>query len=431
MFPLSRDAGPAAAGAWSHGDPRRRRYGRPMTLTIAASEARRLILHLQGLADPPRRRLSTAGLAELIERLGFVQVDSISTVARAHHMILFARNQTYRPALLRRLHEDERGLFEHWTDRIASLLPVRFYPYWRLRFAREQKVVEARFRRWFGDGFALELERLLERVRTEGAIRARDLEVLRARPAGGWWDWHAGKTALEYLWRTGRLAIARRDGFQKVYDLPERVIPEDVRRQQPSEAELVDWACRSALERLGIASPSEIARFFGLVSQGEAKAWCARHLGAGVVPVMAGAANGAPPRRMLARPDIEDVLTSLPEPPPRLRVLNPFDPLLRDRARLARLFDFDYRIEVFVPAARRTYGYYVFPLLEGDRLVGRLDMRADRAAGVLEVNGLWMEPRCRLTRGRAGLLEAELDRIRRFAGVEAVRWTAGHLKRDG
>ena len=113
-------------------------------------------------------------------------------------------------------------------------------------------------------------------------------------------------------------------------------------------------------------------------------------------------ANGAPPRQLLAHPDLEQLLARLPEPPARLRVLSPFDPLLRDRARLERLFAFDYRIEVFVPAARRTYGYYVFPLLERDRLVGRIDMRADRAADVLEVNGLWMEPGRRLSRPGRG-----------------------------
>jgi uncharacterized protein len=402
-----------------------------MTVTISPDQARRLVLSLQGLADPPRRRLPTLGVLDLIERLGFLQLDSISTVARAHHMILFARNQTYRPAALKRLHEDERALFEHWTHRIASLLPVRFYPYWRLRFAREQAMIEARFRRWFGDGFALELERLLERVWAEGAIRARDLEALRARPAGGWWDWHAGKTALEYLWRTGRLAIAGRDGFQKIYDLPERVIPETARGYQPSEAELIDWACRAALERLGFASPSEIAGFFGLVSIDEARSWCTRQLGIAALPAIVGSVNGAGPRKLIARPDIEEVLKSLPDPPARLRALNPFDPLLRDRARLARLFGFDYRIEVFVPAARRTYGYYVFPLLEGESLVGRLDMRADRAAGVLEVNGLWMEPGYRLTRTRARLLEAELDRVRRFVGVDSVRFADRYLRRDG
>jgi uncharacterized protein YcaQ len=403
-----------------------------MTLKITADQWRRLILSLQGLADPPRRRLSTVGpieLALLIERLGFLQVDSINTVARAHHMILFAREPGYRPELLRRAH-DEALLFEHWTDRIASLLPIRFYPYWRLRFAREQARIEARFRRWFGDGFALELERLLDQTRATGAIGARDLVVARERPSGGWWDWHAGKTALEYLWHTGQLAIARRDGFQKIYDLPERVIPDAVREDRPSEAELVDWACRAALERLGVASSGELARFFGLISIAEARDWCARHLGTAAVAASLESANGAPLRNLVARPDLEELLRELPKPSRRLRILNPFDPLLRDRQRLARVFGFDYRIEVFVPEARRRYGYYVFPLLEGERLIGRIDMKADRQRAALDVKALWLEPGFRLTRGRQRRLEAELDRIRRFIGVDHVQFAKGALESE-
>ncbi len=407
-----------------------------MTIRLGAEQGRRLVLGLQGLAEPwssrPMRghRPSVDGVARLIERLGFLQVDSINTVARAHHMILFTRASGYRPELLRQAQEDEVLLFEHWTDRIASLLPIGFYPYWRLRFAREQAMVEARFRRWFGDGFTLELERLLDQIRAEGAIRARDLEVERARPAGGWWDWHAGKTALEYLWRTGRLAIARRDGFQKVYDLPERVIPEKVLGQEPGEVELIDWACRAALERLGFATPTEIARFFGLISIAEARDWCGRNLGAVCEPATLELANGAPPRKLLARPDIEELLRELPLPQKRLRILNPFDPLLRDRQRLARLFGFDYRIEVFVPAKRRRYGYYVFPLLEGDRLVGRLDMKAEREAGQLVVSALWLEPGRRLTRARGRRLEAELERVRDFIGADAVRFVDGYLRSE-
>ena len=398
-----------------------------MTVAIAAGQARRLVLSLQGLAEAPRGRLSATGVVSLVERLGFLQLDTINTVARAHHMILFARHPGYRPELLREA-QDRAELFEHWTDRIASLLPVEFYPYWRLRFARERARVEARFKRWFGDGFALELDRLLERIRAEGAIRARDLEVERARPSGGWWDWHAGKTALEYLWHSGQLAVARRDGFQKVYDLPERVIPEAARRQQPGEAELVDWACRAALERLGVASPSELARFFGLISIEEAKAWSARNLGGTAVPATLGSANGAAPKKLLARPDIEELLRDRPEPPRRLRILNPFDPLLRDRDRLARLFGFNYRIEVFVPEARRKYGYYVFPLLEGERLIGRIDMKADRQAAALAVKALWLEPGQKLGRGRLRRLEAELDRVRRFIGADSVRFAARSLE---
>ena len=402
-----------------------------MILKITAEQARRLVLWRQGLADRPQRRLTPEGVADLIERLGFLQVDSISTVERAHHMILFARNRSYRPELLRRALEVDRRLFEHWTHDVAAILPMRFYPYWKLRFERERHVVERRFRRWHGDAHQDELGRVLDLVRAQGPIMARDLATARARPAGGWWDWHLGKTALEYLWRTGRLAIARRQGFQKVYDLAERVIPEAARQDEPDHDALIDWACRTALERLAIASPREIARFFGLVTIAEARDWGERNLGRAAVSAIVVSANDASPRRQLAHPDLEQLLARLPEPPARLRVLSPFDPLLRDRARLERLFAFDYRIEVFVPAARRTYGYYVFPLLERDRLVGRIDLRADRAADVLEVNGLWMEPGRRLRPGRARRLEAELERIRRFVGVDSVRFADRYLKRDG
>lgn len=396
-----------------------------MTLRLSADQARRLVLTLQGLADRPRR-LAADGVVDLVERLGFVQLDSISTVARAHHMILLARNQTYRPKLLRRPLEEAR-LFEHWTDRIAAIIPTPFYPNWNRRFRREQARLEQSFGRWFGEGFKEEVGQVLAHVRAHGPVMARDFADEAPARQRGWWDWHAQKTALEYLWRTGRLAVARREGFQKVYDLAERVIPDAVRTVEPDHEAFVDWACRSALDRLGVASPGEIARFWGLVTPGEAKAWCQGQGSA--MPVIVESANGTPPRNLLARPDLEALLPSLPEPPGRLRVLNPFDPLLRDRQRLERLFAFDYRIEVFVPAARRTYGYYVFPLLEGGRLIGRIDMKArDRA---LDVTALWMEPGRRLTKGRHRRLEAALDRIRRFIGADAVRFAAGYLKRGG
>jgi uncharacterized protein YcaQ len=400
-----------------------------MTLRISAEDARRLVLHLQGLSNLSRGRISAEGLLEVVERIGFVQVDSISTVERAHHMILLARRRDYRPELLRRLLEDEVCLFEHWTDRVAAILPVRFYPYWKVRFERERSAIEQRFRRWHGEAFLEEADRLIEQIRKNGPVMARDLAPEQGRPAGGWWSWHAGKTALEFLWRTGRLAIARRAGFQKVYDLSERVIPGEVRLDQPAHGAFVDWACRAALERLGFGSPSEIARFFGLLTIEEARAWCTRHLGDGVVAASIGASDDSA-RKVFARGDVETVLEAAPEPQARVRALNPFDPILRDRERASRLFGFDYRIEVFVPAARRRYGYYVFPLLERDRFIGRIDMKASRDRGMLDVQGLWMEPGRGLTAARRARLEAELDRIRRFAGLDAVRFADGSLRRD-
>ena len=237
-------------------------------LSIPAKQARHLVLHLQGLTDPPRRKLEPPALLGLIERLGYVQVDSISRVERAHHMVLFSRNQTYRPGHLRAPLEDDGALFENWTHD-AAIIPTRFFPYWRERFRRERHRLAERFRRWQGDGYRAEIDRVIARLESEGPLMARDFADGKKRAAGGWWNWHPGKAALEFLWRTGEIAIARRDGFQKVYDLTHRVIPEAHRRDRPAKEETVDWACRAALDRLGVASPGELAGFWGLITAAE------------------------------------------------------------------------------------------------------------------------------------------------------------------
>lgn len=399
-----------------------------MTLSIPNRQARRLFLHLQGLSARPDRKLTRPGLLGLVERLGFVQVDSINTVERAHHMILFARNQTYRKDDLARMLERDRELFENWTHD-ASIIPTAFYPYWQQRFARDAGRLRARWREWRREGFEEMLDDILGHVRAGGPAMARHLRRPHDKSAEGWWDWHPSKTALEYLWRTGALAVCRREGFQKVYDLAERVIPAAHRTAaaggEGDSRAYVDWFCRGALDRLGIATAGELAAFWDAVTLDEAKAWCRERLGDELVEVTVEPADGSKPRLAFARPDILDRAAAAPEPPGRLRVISPFDPLIRDRARTRRLFGFDYRIEVFVPAARRTYGYYVFPLLEGDRLVGRIDMKCDRRDGVLRVTGLWLEPGVRPTNVRRRALDAELDRLRRFAGADRVDYAGG------
>ncbi len=397
---------------------------RPFTLT--ANDARRLVLHLQGLTDPPRRKLPPPAWLSLIERLGFVQVDSINRVERAHHMILFTRNQTYRSSHLRAPLEVDGTLFENWTHD-AAIIPTRFYPHWHERFRRERRRLAERFRRWQGDGYRAEIDRVLARLEDEGPLMARDFADGKRRGSGGWWDWHPGKAALEFLWRTGEIAIARREGFQKVYDLAGRVIPTAHRNMRYGAEQTVDWACKAALDRLGFASPGEIAGFWGLITADEAKAWCHANLGVNAIPAVVEGV-GTAPRKVFAPADIESRLADLPPPPARLRVLNPFDPLLRDRKRLSRLFGFDYRIEIFVPEGRRRYGYYIFPLLEGERLTGRIDLRADRDADRLEVTALWLERGCRATPARLRRLESELERMRRFAGLSAVGFAKGYLR---
>ena len=399
---------------------------------IDNSTARRLFLQRQGLSFPPHRKLSDGALLNLIEHLGFVQLDSIQTVERAHHMILFARNQTYRPKQLARLHEREGALFENWTHD-AAIIPSRFFPYWKRRFAREEARLRQRWRDWHGDGFESELETVLQHVAANGRVLARELgndDESNPKTNGGWWDWHPSKTALEYLWRCGHLAVCARDGFQKVYDLTERTIPDVHRAAAPHDRETIDWACREALTRLGVATSGEIAAFWDLVTPEEAKAWCQARSGKELEPVCIEGADGGKPRAAFVFADA-DPCAELPEPPKRLRVLSPFDPLIRDRKRSERLFGFHYRIEVFVPAAKRRYGYYVFPLLEGERLIGRLDMKHARERGALEVKGLWLEPKVKLSRARMERLEAELERQRRFTGAEKVTYAKGWQRETG
>jgi hypothetical protein len=393
-----------------------------MVAEISAAQARTLLLDAQGLLDDPARRATLRSVERLIEKLGFVQVDSISRVERAHHLTLGARLDGYRPALLDRLAFDERALFEHWTHD-AALIPVAFFPHWKPRFSGFAE--RAQRMRWFrermGDEPARTIARVLRRIRREGALRARDFERGTDRPATGWWDWTPEKMALEFLWRTGRLAIAGRESFHKVYDLIERVLPEAHVAPEPSREAHVEWACRSALQRLGVATSGELAAFWAAIAPAQASAWCREAVSAGrIAKVSLEAADGSKPREALATLDWEQRLRRAPAAPDRTRLLSPFDPVLRDRKRLQRLFAFDYRFEAFVPAAKRKFGYYVLPILEGERFVGRLDPRHDRERGALVVEKLFWEPGVRPTRARRRALDAALADLAERIGASSV-----------
>lgn len=391
--------------------------------------ARRLFLDRHRLSETPHGSGKGDDLASLIHDLGFVQLDSINTVARAHDMILYSRRQTYRPQNLRQLYERDRGLFEHWTHD-AAVIPMSFYPHWQLRFRRDADLLKKRWRNWRRDGFEQRFEAVLTHIRDHGPVSSSDVGKDEKKGSGGWWDWHPSKTALEYLWRSGALAVLGRDGFRKRYDLTERVIDTALCADAacPDPAETIDWCCNAALDRLGFATSGEIAAFWDTVTAAEARAWCQRALDREeVAEIEIGNADGSR-RRAFARPGIPEFAATLPPPPGRIRVLSPFDPALRDRARAERLFGFHYRIEVFVPAAKRKYGYYVFPLLEGDRLIGRIDMKAHRDAGQLVIRALWPEHGVRWTKGRAARLDAELTRVARFAGLDGIEFKDGWFR---
>jgi uncharacterized protein YcaQ len=261
---------------------------------------------------------------------------------------------------------------------------------------------------------------VLERIRSEGALMSRDFEHRGSRERDSWWGWKPQKAALEYLWWIGELAVARRVNFHKVWDLTERVIPEDQRCSLPAEREHVDWACREALARLGVASSVEMRQFFEAVDTGAASDWCRNAAQHGeIVEVLVESADGSKPRRAWALPDWRRRVARAREAPGRMRLLSPFDPAIRDRKRTLRLFNFDYRVEIFVPASQRTHGYYVLPVLEGDRLVARVDPKFHRDRGLLAVRGPWWEPGVRQTRARGRALDAAVERLARQIGASS------------
>ena len=389
--------------------------------TLSAAAARRLFLGAQGLLEDPTRRATVTSLQALIERLGFVQVDTINVVARAHDLTLFSRLDGYRPEQLRRLVEDKQTLFEHWTHD-ASLIPTTWFPHWQPRFDRDRARLQAHA--WWQHHFrgtegAQVVQTVKARIAAEGPLKSSDFEHPEKR--GPWWGWKPQKAALDFLWRSGELMIPRREGFQKVYDLTERVLPDAHALPCPAPEVHLDWACTTAAERLQVFTAKELADDWCAVEAPAARTWCATAARSGrIVPVQVEEASGAR-QPAFALVDWEDRLARLPAPPEGLRLLCPFDPVLRDRARALRRFGFDYRFEAFVPEAKRQFGYFVLPLLEGDRLVGRLDPKLHRDQGLLVIKGLWWEPGIKPTQARRRSLEAALERLAAFTGADQIR----------
>ncbi len=386
---------------------------------MTASQARLLLLDAQGLTTNPAGQVGAARVYELIERMGFVQVDSINVVDRAHYLILASRFDRFRPQLLDQLVEHDRLLFEHWTHD-ASLIPIKWFAQWKPRFERSR--TNKWWRERMGPEFPAVVAHVLERITTEGPLLSRDFEHDRQGEPGGWWGWKPQKSALEHLWRTGDLLISRRNNFQKVYDLAPRVLGSIASAPRPTQTEHVQWACSTALDRLGCATPRELAAFWRSIPIDAARTWCDAALRAGrIVPVEVQSADDTKPRLAVAAHDWRQRLEATSRAPRRARLLCPFDPVLRDRDRAGRLFNFDYRFEAFVPAPKRKFGYYVMPILDGDRLVGRVDPKFHREKGRLEIRRLWWEPTVKVSDALQSRLEAAVARLARYLGANSWR----------
>lgn len=390
--------------------------------------ARTLLLHRQGLLRDPARKASPAGVYQLIEQLGYVQVDTISVVARAHEHIIHTRLEEFHPRMLRKLLEKDRRLFEHWTHD-ASIIPACWYAYWKPRFERfrQRWQTHAWWRdRLGGDPEAL-FDHVCERIEREGPLLSRDFEHTYEKDEDRtWWGWKPQKAALDLCWRMGRLAITGRAEFQKIYDLPHRVFGDAHAQDAPTHDAYIDWSCRFAMDRLGVATPAEIAGYLNHVTNPEATAWCRQRIQDGeLVEVTISPQNhDARPWRSYAVHDWKKRFSRAKAAPDCMRLLSPFDPIIRDRKRALRVLNFDYRFEAFTPAAKRTYGYYVLPILDGDRLVGRLDPKMHRDRGTLEIKGVWWEPGVRNTRKHRARLDDALDRYAHLLAADTIEFTS-------
>jgi len=393
-------------------------------MLINNKNARKLLLSINHLNDNAvsikTDCKSKNWLIDSIKSLGFVQIDPIPVVEKAHYHILFARNKYFKKEWLTQSLERDRTSFENWTHD-ASILPMTTWPYWKHYFNRFKNYeVHKGYKKYFEPLKTKDIDHVLRFIDKEGASKPSDIpsEVIH------WNDAYFSKTSLskiasEYLWRTGELCVSGRQSLAKVYDLSERVVPELYFNYSYNTEDFVDWACRKALKQLGFARPVHMAHFMDAISKETALDWCKRHK-TEVQEVTVEYADSSKAHSYFASNNTLDSIDNLPKMRPKLKILNPFDPLTRDRQRIKNIFGFDYTIEIWVPKIKRKYGYYVLPIIEGDKFVGRIDLKTDRKLGNLNVLGLWWESGVRDSKLRTAQLMRELKSLAKFVGVQTV-----------
>jgi uncharacterized protein YcaQ len=358
----------------------------PATLSFTLKQARRLALAAQGFdGRPTSASVQPARLNRLIERLGVLQIDSVNALVRSHYLPLFSRLGHYTSDLLDQAAWSQgrrRTLFEYWGHE-ASLLPLAMYPLMRWRMERASRG-EGIYRQLaqFGQERQDVIRRVLASVREQGAVGAGSLST-RQEKAGPWWDWSAEKHALEWLFAAGEVTVAGRRGFERLYDLPERVFPSSVLQQPlPDEPQAQRALLLHAAQALGVGTEKDLRDYFRL-DPADSRGRLAELEEAGEL-VRCQVQGWKQPA--WCRPNAK-----IPRKVAASALLSPFDSLVWERSRTERLFDFRYRLEIYTPAHKRVYGYYVLPFLHNERIAARVDLRAERALGRLAVHAVHEE----------------------------------------
>ena len=399
----------------------------PAPIKVSRDDVKRLAVYKQGLNQRPDAS-DKAALLRIIQRIGLLQLDSISVIARSHYLVMLARAGLYDPADLDAL-LGEGKVFESWAHALCQA-PMSHYP-WFHAWIKARGLQETR---WhldrLGDDFEQVVDFVRETVRRQGAMSSKDFES-GPRDAAGWWNWKPAKIALEYLFDMGELMVSHRFNFQRYYDLSERVLAGKAEPSETTMAEYQRWAVAGGLRRLGIATSSQTADYYRLKKLPTAKV-LAEMLGKGeALPVdVEGWKDGA----YLHRDDLEALeRIQQGQHAPGLTVfLSPFDNLFWDRERDLALWDFHYRIQVYTPKAKRDFGYYVMPILHGCELVGRIDPKVDRKRKRLIFHALRLERGVRYRATLGAALIGAIEEFMAFHGCDAFILEScehGHLSR--
>ncbi|MBC8038742.1 MAG: YcaQ family DNA glycosylase [Rhizobiales bacterium] len=394
-----------------------------MKSALSIAEARRIALAAQGFTFPNRaRQANWMKISGAIRQMNLLQIDSVNVLVRSHYLPVYSRLGAYPHATLdaRTFTNKKRAMFECWAHE-ASLLPLELHPYmrWRMDRARNGQGTYGSMSKFARDEQSY-VKSVLDFVAKNGPTAVSDLPDA-GKSAGGWWGWSKGKMALECLFDQGLVTAATRQSFERIYDLTERVIPaETLNLATPPEAEsfrnLLDLSGRA----LGIATEFDLRDYFRLPVAETKQALAGLVEDATLIPVMV---EGWKQQAYLHKE------AKLPRKAGGTALVSPFDPLVWERARAERLFNFHYRIEIYTPAPKRKFGYYVLPFLHGDRFAARVCLKADRQAGVLRANAAHLEPHAEME-ATATALAAELRLMAGWLGLPSVETgSRGNLAR--
>ncbi|MHC4725873.1 MAG: winged helix-turn-helix domain-containing protein [Planctomycetota bacterium] len=404
---------------------------------IPLKQARRIVLNAQLLGSGAKLTKGKEGIAQTIEKLGYIQIDTIAVIERAHHHTLWSRRADYDPEMLHKLQTKDRRVFEYWGHAM-SYLPMSDYRYF-LPKMRNFDNPSSKWAEYCLSKSGHLMKPVLERIRKEGPLCSKDFKPPPGKKRGNWWDWKPAKIALEMLFWKGDLMVTERRNFQKVYDLTERVLPKHIDTSIPSKDETGQFLVKRSLSANGILQEKEIFNFLQPSANRDSDIQVANSNiilkslndlidAEQIIPLKITGENDV---SYYALSETFDKSTKLVKSQPRAFILSPFDNLMIQRRRIKTLFGFNYSLECYVPASKRKFGYFTLSILWGENFVGRLDPKADRKKKTFIVHKLAFES---ISKDFDVFLPvfanklADLARFNRCDKIELVKVTPSKIK---